>query len=219
MTFNTEQEQQLAEHLDAYLTYLDGEANTAPRLEQLSEDLQDEARARVNTLRALRGMPPAADRTSFNLVAARFGFDRDAVVHVDGPKIARLRKRAGLDLLGLSAALNQAGVPQSIRELSGLELADNYPVPKRLATVLVAILGSPLLTFEASSEMSEALAWLYSPEFDAMVAEWCQEHSRESAETADFVRSRVLSGAYRADDVTAEQIRDMVLAVLRSLDQ
>lgn len=218
MTFNEEQEQQLAEHLDAYLTYLDGEANTAPRLEQLSEDLQDEARARVNTLRALRGMPPAADRTSFNLIAARFGFDRD-LVHVDGPKIAKLRKRVGLDLLGLSAALNQAGVPQSIRELSRLELADNHPVPQRLASALVAILASPLFTFEASSELPEALAWLYSPEFDTTVAEWCVQHSREVTETANLVRGRVLNGAYRADDVTAEQIREMVLAVLRSLEQ
>jgi hypothetical protein len=60
--------------------------------------------------------------------------------------------------------------------------------------------------------------FLDSAEFRELVAAWAAEHYLDEQTVARRAGEQLLAAHYRAQDVTREQLREIVQAILRKLD-
>lgn len=185
--------------IDEYLTHLDGEG-PAPELQELPEDIRTEALAMMATISAARDpAPDEAAEQAAAAIAARLGFDRTGTISVDGHRVARERKRAGLDRTQLLDAMARAGHSLTMKWLGQLERSEDTPVPADTTTALVAVLGTSVASIEVvrSAEPGSAQAFINSPAFWQMVDAWAVDHDRDRQMLGEQARAALVGSSLR----------------------
>jgi cupin superfamily acireductone dioxygenase involved in methionine salvage len=101
-----------------------------------------------------------------------------------------------------------------------VESSKTTALDQELATVLVGVLDTTVAAIEDDhvQEMDVVRVFLASPFFDQLIAQWAAEHEPDADDVKQLVRDRVLAIHYRAQDVTEEQLADLVRVILRSLE-
>lgn len=204
-----------------YMLFLDG-ARDEPLVKELPAGDRREAQARIRLLEATMAAGAEAPAGAFERIALRFGFDRaGTTIVVSGPKLKGARRRAGLELKQVSAAMAAAATPIRTGDLLHIETAATTPVDQPVVTALVAILGTTVDDIEAEfdDDVNEMRAMLNSPRFEQMIAEWASDHGRDVPEIRTIVYRQVLATKYRAEGVNEDQLADLVRAILRSLER
>jgi hypothetical protein len=204
-----------------YMLFLDGEG-PRPQLSALDPDTRAEVAARLRILRAARTTAAPAPDGARERIALRFGFARAGLpIPISGSKLKSARRRAGLELKQISAALAAAGTPMRTSDLLHVETADTTPIDQPVVTTLVAILGTSVMSLEAdfSAEMADMRVMLASPRFEQIIAEWAGEHARDVSEIRQVVHRQALAAKFRAEGISEEQLADIVQAILRSLER
>jgi hypothetical protein len=204
-----------------YMLFLDGEG-PRPLLSALDPGAQADAAAQLRILEAARAAAAPVPDGARERIARRYGFDRPGLpIPISGPKLKSARRRAGLDLKQISAALAAAGTPMRTNELLHIETAATTPIDQPVVTTLVAILGTSVSSLEAdvSAEVADMRAMLASPRFEQMIAELAAEHARDVYEIRQVVHRQALAAKFRAEGLSAEQLAEIVQAILRSLER
>lgn len=204
--------------ISSYLLYLDGEG-PEPDLEDLAPGDRAEAAARTRLLDAAR--PTPTPEGALDRIAHQFGLDRAGIrVTVSGKKFKAARRRRNLDLKAIAAAATAAGAPIRTNDLLNLETKGDMPLDQEVVSVLVAILETTLAAIESdfTDEMNTVRAFLASPRFDELLAEWLAENDYDPDELRREVTDRVLATNLRADDVAEAQLVELLRAILRSLE-
>jgi hypothetical protein len=219
-TYDPADEEELAAYLDAYVSSLADRSIPAPRLGAVATHLRDEAVARAAIIAAAWATGPIVPVVG-SAVAVRFGFDRpDLLISIDGRIVARERKRGGMNVRDFVEALNRAGGQTSVQEIFTLETTASNPTRQPLVSAIVAVCNIRVTTLEVNrTELNTAQAFLYGSEFEALIEEWCAEHQADAVQTSNIVRQRASTPSFRATDVTVAQMRDIVRALLRTLEQ
>ncbi len=204
--------------IDAHLHHLEGEA-AAPDLADLPADLQAKATARIALLEACWGVslePPEEDP-----VARRFGFDRAGkAITIDGSRVASYRKATGIDLKELLARVETAGGRIAPGALYRLEQSRSTSLDQPTASALVAALKVALADIEAAGQSGPARirAFLDGPPFHQLIDDWAGTYGRDRTEVRREVARQVVAAQYRAEDVTDDQLIEMVQAILETLE-
>ncbi len=204
-----------------YMLFLDGEGYQ-PLIEELPAGDRHEAQARIRLLEAAMAAGAKVPAGAPERIALRFGFDRaGATIVVSGPKLKGARRRAGLELKQISAAMAAAGTPIRTSHLLHIETATTTPVEQPAVTTLVAILGTAVEDIEAefAGDVTEMRAMLNSSRFDQMIAGWASDHGGDLPEIRTIVHRQVLAIRYRAEGVNEEQLAELVRAILRTLER
>lgn len=204
--------------IDAHLHHLEGDG-PAPNLTDLPDHLQAEATARIALLEASWGalLEPSED----DPVARRFGFDRtDETITVDGRRVASRRKAAGINLKELLARIEAAGGSIAPGALYRLEQSRSTPLDQPTASALVAALNTALSDIEAAGQVDTARihAFLNGPAFHQVIDDWAGTYGRDPIEVGTDVSRRVLAAQYRAEDITDDQLIEIVQAILKNLE-
>ena len=204
--------------IDSHLRYLEGEG-PAPVVSDLPEDLQVEATARIALLDVSWGV--SLELPDDDPVARRFGFDRAGEeITVDGHRVASHRRSAGLDLKSLLALVERAGGRIGPGELYRLEQNTATVVDQPTASALVAALNVALIDIESAGQDGNPRirAFLAGPEFHYLVDDWAGTYGQDQIEVRNTVSRRVLAAQYRAEDVTDDQLIEIVRAILETLE-
>ena len=222
----SQDEDRLGAFASAYLAHKEG-LGPRPAVQDLPAELRQEASAMLRVVDATWGT--AADLPEFedDPVAQALGFVRrpaaDQPVHeipVSGSKMVQARRRLGLKLSDVSAALNAKGISTPGNWLFKLEGAVATPVPAGTVNVLARILRTDVtsLAIQDTDELGEFVVWLYSAEFEAEVLAWGQEQARDHRPLVEPARSRLLAAVKRSQGEGArQQWVAMLRAVLKEL--
>ena len=121
-------------------------------------------------------------------------------VMVAGSRIRSLRRAMNLSRSQLVIAMSGHGWPVTSSELAILERADAELVPARHAGALARALrtGVEALGPGPKDPVQEFVTWLYSDEFDQVIASWAAEHDRAVDPVAQEARTRMLAPARRS---------------------
>ena len=206
--------------VEAFLAHLEGEG-PPPDLTDLPSDVRAEAEARFEMLRAAQGVLAGSSGSGVGRIAARFGLDRAGQqIEIAGAKVKRLRMSKKLQLADVALGVQQSGVTLSSAQLFRIETAVALPLDQPIVTALVAVLNCSVADLETvdTSDLSPVRAFLNSPEFHDLIASWAAEHDQDAESTARRAGEQLLAAHYRAQDVTDEQLREILRAILRKLD-
>jgi hypothetical protein len=211
---------QLDDLVEGFLAHLEGEG-PPPDLTDLPSDVRAEAEARFEMLRAAQGVLAGSSGPGAGRIAARFGLDRAGQqIEIAGAKVKRLRMSKKLQLADVALGVQKSGVTLSSAQLFRIETAVALPLDQPIVTALVAVLNCSVADLETvdTSDLSPVRAFLNSPEFHDLIASWAAEHDQDAESTARRAGEQLLAAHYRAQDVTDEQLREILRAILRKLD-
>ncbi len=206
--------------IEGFLTYLDGEG-PPPDLTDLPRDVRSEAEARFEMLRAAHGVLAGSSGSGASRIAARFGLDRAGQqIEIAGAKVKRVRMSKKLQLADVAQGIQKSGVDFTSARLFRIETAAALPVDQPIVTALVAVLNCSVADLETvdTSDLSPVQAFIDSAEFLDLIATWAAEHDLDAQTTARRAGDQLLAAHYRAQDVTHEQLREILRAILRKLD-
>lgn len=210
---------QLDDLVEGFLTHLEGKG-PPPDLTDLPDDVRSEADARFEMLRAAHGVLAGPSGSGEARIAARFGLDRAGQqIEIAGAKVKRVRMSKKLQLADLALAVQKSGVELSSAELFRIETAAASPLDQPIVTALVAVLNCSVADLETvdTGDLSPVRAFLDSPEFHELIESWAAEHDQDAQSTARRAGEQLLAAHYRAQDVTDEQLREILRAILRKL--
>jgi hypothetical protein len=211
---------QLDDLVEGFLAHLEGEG-PPPDLTDLPSDVRAEAEARFEMLRAAQGVLVGSSGSGAGRIAARFGLDRAGQqIEIAGAKVKRLRMSKKLQLADVALGVQKSGVTLSSAQLFRIETAVALPLDQPIVTALVAVLNCSVADLETvdTSDLSPVRAFLDSPEFRELIESWAAEHDLDAESTARLAGEQLLAAHYRAQDVTDEQLREILRAILRNLD-
>lgn len=211
---------QLDDLVEGFLAHLEGEG-PPPDLTDLTSDVRAEAEARFEMLRAAQGVLAGSSGSGAGRIAARFGLDRAGQqIEIAGAKVKRLRMSKKLQLADVALGVQKSGVTLSSAQLFRIETAVALPLDQPIVTALVAVLNCSVADLETvdTSDLSPVRAFLNSPEFHDLIASWAAEHDQDAESIARRAGEQLLAAHYRAQDVTDEQLREILRAILRKLD-
>lgn len=211
---------QLDDVVEAFLAHLAGEG-PPPDLTNLSSNVRSEAEARFEMLRASHGALVGSSDSGQARIAARYGLDRAGQqIEITGAKVKRVRMSKRLQLADLALAVQKSGVELSSAQLFRIETAAALPLDQPIVTALVAALNCSVADLETvdTSDLSQVRAFIDSAEFHDLIARWAAEHGLDAGTAARRAGEQLLAAHYRAQDVTREQLRDILQAILRKLD-
>lgn len=216
-------EQHLVDEIvDQYLAFLHGDASE-PTLDGLTPATRRLVSQQLADLHSLHGQlipEPVGVELADDRVWQRMGFDRaGTLVEIDGRKLSKLRKAAGLSLQQLAEYARNAGAQLAVADLFRMEQANSTSASQPDVSALIAALGASIDQLEASTQSSDAMtAFLNSDEFHQVIDGWSRIHGRDARETVELSRKQLLSTTYRAQDVTTEQLLELLRAVLEKLE-
>jgi hypothetical protein len=211
---------QLDDLVEGFLAHLEGEG-PPPYLTDLTSDVRAEAEARFEMLRAAQGVLAGSSGSGAGRIAARFALDRAGQqIEIAGAKVKRLRMSKKLQLADVALGVQKSGVTLSSAQLFRIETTVALPLDQPIVTALVAVLNCSVADLETvdTSDLSPVRAFLNSPEFHDLIASWAAEHDQDAESTARRAGEQLLAAHYRAQDVTDEQLREILRAILRKLD-
>jgi len=211
---------QLDDLIEGFFAHLEGEG-PPPDLTDVPSDVRSEAEARFEMLRAARGVLAGSSGSGADRIAARFGLDRAGQqIEIAGAKVKRVRMSKRLQLADVALGVQKSGVELSSAQLFRIETAGALPLDQHIVTALVAILNCSVADLETvdTSDLSPVRAFLDSAEFHELIASWAAEHDLDTQSTARRAGEHLLAAHYRAQDVTREQLREILSAILRKLD-
>lgn len=172
-------------------------------------------------LRAAHGVLADASGSGASRIAARFGLDRASQqIDIAGAKVKRVRMSKKRELADVARAVQRSGIDLTTAQLFRIETAVAMPVDQRIVTALVAVLRCSVADLETvdTTDLSPVRAFLDSDEFRVLVARWAAEHDLDAQVIARRAGDLLLTAHYRAEDVTSEQLCDILGAILRKLD-
>lgn len=222
MNTNDDSTSRLEALTEQYLQHLE-EDSPAPSIESLPAALRDEARETFAILDSTWGTEIDLPAFEDDPVAIRLGFVgppiSDRMLSVDGAAVKRVRQRAGLDLRQFAQRIADIGETVSIKDLATVERQAVTDLPEPTVALMADALGKPAAALVVDPDMvSDFIAFLYSPRFDAEVASWCETYNMDAAETSVTARQRLLAGQRRSQG--SGDVQDWVgllRAVLESL--
>jgi hypothetical protein len=171
-------------------------------------------------LRAAHGVLADASGSGASRIAARFGLDRAGQqIDIAGAKVKRVRMSKKRDLADVARAVQQSGVDLTSAQLFRIETAAVIPVDQRTVTALVAVLRCSVDDLETvdTTDLSPVRTFINSDEFRELIARWATEHDLDAQVIARRAGDQLLAAHYRAEDVTRNQLRDILQAILRKL--
>lgn len=220
MTIDPEDLDPIEKYIHDYMLFRDGIAER-PSLDDLHGDDRREAAARVRILEATDPSTAVVAPGAANRLASAFGFDRVGTpIAISGRKLKAARRRAGLELKDVAAAVAAAGAAVRTAELLHVETADTATLDQAIVTRLVAVLGVTVAEIEGEfdEQVNEMRALLASPRFERVIAGWAVDHRRDVSEVRDRVHEQVLAAKYRAEAINEDQLLDIVRAILGRLE-
>jgi hypothetical protein len=112
------------------------------------------------------------------------------------------------------------GVALTNARLMHLEMASTTPVPQALVSALAAALDSDVSTIEASpeAEVSALRAFLDSARVADIISTWATERDFEPERVIEHVRRQLTAASFRAEDVTFDQLLELLAAILRHME-
>lgn len=211
---------QLDDLVEGFLAHLEGEG-PPPDLTDLPSDVRSEAEARFEMLRATHGVLAGSSGSGAARIAARFGLDRAGQqIEIAGAKVKRVRMAKNLQLADLALAVQKSGVELSSARLFRIETAAALPLDQPIVTALVAALNCSVADLETidTSDLTSVRAFVDSAEFRELIESWASAHDVDAQTAARRAGEQLLAAHYRAQDVTREQLREILQAILRNLD-
>ena len=211
---------QLDDLVEGFLAHLQG-GGPPPDLTDLPSDVRSEAEARFEMLRAAHGVLIDSSGSGAGRIAARFGRDRAGQkIEIAGAKVKRARMSKKLQLADVAREVQKSGVELSSAQLFQIETAAALPLDQPIVTALVAVLNCSVADLEMvdTSDLSSVRAFIDSAEFHELIASWAAEHDLDAQTTARRAGAHLLAAHYRAQEVTREQLREILRAILRKLD-
>ena len=211
---------QLDDLVEGFLAHLQG-GGPPPDLTDLPSDVRSEAEARFEMLRAAHGVLVDSSGSGASRIAARFGLDRAGQkIEIAGAKVKRAGMSKKLQLADVAGEVQKSGVELSSAQLFQIETAAATPRPANF-TALVAVLNCSVADLEMvdTSDLRSVRAFIDSAEFHELIASWAAEHDLDAQTTAGpRSGAHLLAAHYRAQEVTREQLREILRAILRKLD-
>jgi hypothetical protein len=215
----TDPSSQLDDLVEAFLAHLEGDG-PEPNLAEFPSNVRSEAEVRFEMLRAAHGVLADASGSGASRIAARFGLDRAGQqIDIAGAKVKRVRMSKKRDLADVARAVQQSGVDLTSAQLFRIETAAVIPVDQRTVTALVAVLRCSVDDLETvdTTDLSPVRTFINSDEFRELIARWATEHDLDAQVIARRAGDQLLAAHYRAEDVTRNQLRDILQAILRKL--
>jgi len=198
-----DKDDRLAEYLDQYVSYLEGEADL-PVIDHLGTEDHRELSAMFRIIEANWASEielPPFEKDPVDLALGLVpSTGSGSPVAVAGSQLRALRQAMKLSRSELVAAISTHGWPITSPEVSRLERADVEMLSAPQATAVAQSLrtGVEALAPGPEDPVGEFLTWLYSDEFDQVVNNWAAEHDRADRPVADEVRTKMLAPARRS---------------------
>lgn len=192
-----------AQYVDQYISYLDGEAGQ-PMIEHLGTEDQQELFAMFRIIEANWVCEIEMPSFEEDPLAIALGLvpstNASVSVLVAGARVHALRKAMHLKRSELAAAVSTNGWPATLSEISRLERAPAEMLPAHQAAALARALSTEIeyLVPSPGDPDGKFVAWLYSEEFDQVVANWSAEHDRAFDAVVEEARDKMLAPARRS---------------------
>ncbi len=192
-----------AEYLDQYASYLKGESDR-PVINRLGPEDHRELSAMFRIIEASWAsaieLPPFEE----DPVALALGLvpsaSTNSPVMVAGSRVRALRQAMNLSRSDLVTVISTQGWPITPPEIAVLERADAEQLPAAQAAALARALRTGIEALAPGPEdpVGEFVTWLYSDEFDHVVADWAARHERAADPVAKEVRTKMLAPTRRS---------------------
>jgi hypothetical protein len=219
---NGEDENRLSAFVSAYLAHKEG-LGPKPGVEDLPPELRQEASDILRIVDATWGTAANIPALEDDPVAQALGFVRRPAssqqvqeIPVSGSKVVQARKRLGLKLSDVAAALNAKGIATQGNWLFKLEGAIAMSLPVGTADALARVLRTDItsLATQDTDEVGQFAVWLYSADFEAEVGVWAEEQARDPRPLVEAARGRLLTAVKRS---SGEGARQQWVAMLRAV--
>jgi hypothetical protein len=217
----TTDDARLAQAIEAFIQHLET-GSPEPDLSDLPADLRAEAKARMQLLSAMDGALSGAPEPRLSRAAAALGFDRpDQDIVISGSLLKRQRMDSRRNVGEIADMVRSMGVALTNARLMHLEMAPATPLPQPLVSALAAALDTDVSEIEASADaqVSALRAFLDSPRVADIISTWAAEHDRETQGVAEDVRRQLTGANFRAEDVTFDQLLELLTAILRRMER
>lgn len=217
----TTDDARLEQAIEAFIWHLET-GSPEPDLSDLPAELRAEAEARMRLLLAMGGVLRGAPEPRLSRAAAALGFDRPGHnIVISGSLLKRQRLASGRKVGEIADMVRGMGEALTNAQLMHLEMASATPLPQPLVSALAAALNSDVSKIEASADaqVSALRAFLDSHRVADIIFTWAAEHDRETQEVAEDVRRQLTGANFRAEDVTFDQLLELLIAILRQMER
>lgn len=209
----------LADIFEAFLTSLE-HGTAAPDLTGLPDDVRIRVARQLELLREGHGVLAEHAALADDPVFFALGFDRAGTeINIDGDKLKRARKQAGIDYAEIVDRTRNAGADLTVKDLFRLERSASTPLPQVDATALVAALRTSLHNLESdASQTSLMRRFLDSDEFALVVSDWAHAHGMESSRATRRAQSELLAANFRGGrHLDLDDLHELLQAVLERM--